>query len=33
MDRPLLGLAVVSMCLYLLDLRGLMGPSRAVYRW
>jgi hypothetical protein len=31
MDRPLLGLAIVSMCLYLLDLHGLMGSSRAVY--
>ena len=31
MDRPLLGLAILSMCLYLLDLHGLMGSSRAVY--
>ena len=31
MDRPLLGLAIVSMSLYLLDLHGLMGRARAVY--
>ena len=31
MDRPLLGLAILSMCLYLLDLHGLMGSCRAAY--
>src|SRR4051812_15739482 len=31
MDRPLLGLAIVSMSLYLLDLHGLMGRARGAY--
>src|SRR5262249_1978162 len=31
MDRPLLILAVLTMLLYLFDLRGLMGWGRAVY--
>jgi class 3 adenylate cyclase len=32
MDRPLLGLALITVALYLLDLKGLLGPARRFYQ-